>query len=69
MMVKGTIDRLEEDFAVIILSGGGRVDWPISALPDDLEEGDAITFSINEDTKETSDRTALAKEILNQILK
>ncbi len=69
MIVKGIIDRLEENFAVIMLTGGGRVDWPISALPDDLEEGDAITFSINEDAKETKDREALAKELLNQILK
>lgn len=69
MIIKGAIDRLEENFAIIILASGQRVDWPISALPDDLEEGDAITFSINEDAKETTDREALAKEILNQILK
>lgn len=69
MIIKGIIDRLEEDFAVIILGNNTRVDWPISALPDDLGEGDAITFTINEDAKETKNREEIAKEILNQILK
>lgn len=69
MTIKGSIDRLEDDFAVIFLSNGRRVDWPITALPDDLGEGDAIAFSINENAADAKNREDLTKELLNQLLR
>ncbi len=68
MIIGGIIDRLEEDYAVILLDSGNRVDWPILALPDEIGEGDSVNFSINENVVATNSREELARTMLNQLL-
>ncbi len=65
----GTIDRLEENFAVIKLTTGQEIFWDKNNLPADCVAGDTLTFTIAKDEKTTQNNEQLAKDILNQILK
>ena len=40
---KGTIDRIEGEFAVMELDSGGFIDLPLSSLPGCAREGTAVT--------------------------
>ncbi|MFH1430413.1 MAG: DUF3006 domain-containing protein [Candidatus Uhrbacteria bacterium] len=63
-----TIDRFEDDRAVLILESGDSVIVPRAELPDEATEGDVIALSFGINDTETDDRTANAKAILNEIL-
>lgn len=41
-----TIDRIEGDRAVLEVAGA-MVDWPLSALPPGLDEGDRLRVSLS----------------------
>ncbi len=65
---KGTIDRFEGDFAVILLDSAA-VNIPRSILPEDAKEGEIIYISITDNQEEAENQQALARNILNEVLK
>jgi len=66
--LRGTIDRFEEDQAVIILDDGQQLLWPKSKLTDDTLAGQAINLYLSEDDLGTNEKNKLAKDVLNEIL-
>jgi len=46
--VKVTIDRIEGEYAVLLIrpEEEEKIDWPVSFLPEDVEEGDILDFKI-----------------------
>ena len=63
-----TIDRFEDDNAVLKFENGRSISWPLTNLPENIKESEIINFKIttNKEKKET-DRS-IAKSILNEIL-
>ncbi|MDO8425720.1 MAG: DUF3006 domain-containing protein [bacterium] len=63
-----TVDRFEENMAVLELASGDTMRIPRAELPDETHEGDTIevTFGIN--PAETDRRTQQAKDVLNELL-
>ncbi|MBC7249439.1 MAG: DUF3006 domain-containing protein [Anaerolineae bacterium] len=49
-MLRGVVDSLEEDWAVIVLDDGQRLDWPRSSLPPDVSAGMAVTLNVSQAT-------------------
>ncbi|MDY7040142.1 MAG: DUF3006 domain-containing protein [Chloroflexota bacterium] len=43
-MLRGVVDSLEEDWAIVVLDDGQRLDWPRENLPSNVREGMAITL-------------------------
>jgi len=68
MKINLTIDRFEEEKAVLISDEGEKIIWPKSKLPKDTKEGDILTFAIRSDEEEKEEKKKMAKEILNEIL-
>ncbi len=68
MTIKLTIDRFENQKAVLKSQNGELVVFPKSLLPDNVYEGMVLYFSINENNKEEKEQEKKAKEILNEIL-
>ena len=66
---QGVIDRVEGDKAVIKLDDGQQVIWPVSDLPEGLTEGNNLRLVIFTAQDDTREREALARQILNEILK
>jgi hypothetical protein len=56
-----TIANISSKEAVLKSEDGELVNWPLSMLPVEIQEGEKISFSIGENE-------ALAKNILNEIL-
>ncbi len=55
-MIKGYIDRIEEDKAVILLGDDyQKLNFPMEYLPKDLGEGDYIAIDIKRDEAAESD--------------
>ena len=67
--IKGVIDRLEGDLAVVKLTSGAELNWPVSELPKGVSAGSAVRLVLSPDESEQKVREQLAKTILNQILK
>jgi uncharacterized OB-fold protein len=67
--LEATIDRFEDDYAVVKLEDGQTIDWPVQNLPEDLAEGDAIKIYIGERREETEDMAEKARAILKELLK
>ena len=67
--LEGTIDRFEEEYAVIKLDDGQTLDWPLQNLPEEMAEGEAVKIYIKPDDVETGANAAKAKELLNELLK
>lgn len=69
MNIKLTIDRVEEDKAVLIDEDGNSIIWPSDKLPAGSDtEGTVLNFFITGGDDAEKDKKALAKEILNEIL-
>ncbi len=45
-MLRGVVDGLEGDWAVVVLDDGQRLDWPRKNLPPDVREGMAVTLDV-----------------------
>lgn len=60
------IDRIENDTAVCE-ADGIMIDVPLSALPEDVREGDVITLSI--DKAQTADRKEKINDLMNTLFK
>ena len=63
---QGVIDRFEDKFAVILINDGeDRFDILRSLLPEDVNEGDYLRFSI----KSTPGKTIDAKKNVDEMLR
>jgi len=69
MLIKLTVDRFEEDKAVLALNDGGTVVWPKNKLPADTHEGSALSFTIQEAAEQEKKDKQTAKDIINEIIK
>ena len=68
-VIKGVIDRLEGDKAVIKTEDRQELIWQRDKLPHDLGEGDLVELAIGAADNLASQRQEkVAKEILKQIL-
>lgn len=68
MNIKATIDRFENDKAVLRTEDGRSIAWPKDKLPNGAREGASLNFNILSDNETEKDKRELAKEILNEIL-
>lgn len=65
----GTIERFDGTSAIIALSDGQSVRWPIQDLPKDCAVGTAVRLLLKTSASDQADREQLAKSILNEILR
>jgi len=68
MEEKVTIDRFEDDKAVLKTDDNKTIIWPKAKLPELVKEGDVLVFAIATDKDKTAKNKELAKSILNEIL-
>ncbi len=68
MTIKLTIDRFENDKAILKTENGSTIIWPKDKLPENIHEGMVLIFNIIDDAQAEKDKKQLAKEILNEIL-
>jgi len=66
--LEGTIDRFEDDLAVIKLETGTTLLWPKANMASDLHEGSVIKISLGSNLTQTAEAENLAKNVLNEIL-
>ena len=69
MNIKLTIDRFENEQAVLKFASGETLVWPKAKLPDNLKEGDILYLELSQNKQATADKHAQAKDILNELLK
>lgn len=65
---KLTIDRFEENKAVLKTEDGQEIIWPKDKLPTEIKEGDVLDFSILKNEEAREEKKKQAKDILNEIL-
>lgn len=63
-----TIDRFENEKAVLKTEDGATMIWPKNKLPANLKEGAVIIFTIFSEPELEKNKKKLAKDILNEIL-
>lgn len=63
-----TIDRFEEDKAVLKTTDNQTIIWPKGKLPKSAQEGSVLSFVITGSAATDTDSKELAKNILNEIL-
>ena len=68
MKIKFTVDRIENDQAVLKTVDNQTIVWPIDKLPTNVAEGMVLNFTLASDDNKEQDEKALAKDILNEIL-
>ena len=66
--LEGTIDRFENDQAIIKLESGATLLWPKEKMPANFIEGKVIKISLLTDNIQTEKNEEIAKNILNEIL-
>lgn len=62
------IDRRDGDRAVLRADDGQELTVAVAELPKGVSDGSVLTVSLRTDVAATEDRTAQAREILNEIL-
>jgi len=67
--LKGVIDRFEGNMAVLKLDNGAEINWPKENLYAEAKEGDVVKLFAAPDGADTAEREALAKSILNELLR
>jgi hypothetical protein len=82
--LRGVIDSIEGDWAVIVLDDDRRIEAPRSQLPEHARVGDAVVVRVDQagdldttsarmaievDAEDTAARKARVKSILNDIFK
>ncbi len=68
MILQLTIDRFEQDKAVLKAADGTTTIWPKDKLPADSREGQVLNFDISDNQSAGQNHKKLAKDILNEIL-
>lgn len=68
MIIKLTVDRFENDQAVLKTADNETIIWPKNKLPAAATEGGSLLFVISDNPKEEKTSRELAREILSEIL-
>ena len=68
MILKVTIDRFENEKAVLKTEDKQTIIWPKDKLPENIHEGGVLKIAISSDQATESVDKELAKGILNEIL-
>ncbi len=68
MTIKLTIDRFENDKAILKTEDRSTIIWPKNQLPENIHEGMVLVFNITNDAEDEKNKKQLAKDILNEIL-
>jgi len=63
-----TIDRFENEKAVLKTAKGETIIWPKSMLPTEAKEGAVLIFTIAGDKEKEKNKKETAKDILNELL-
>ena len=63
-----TIDRFENEKAVLKTANNNTIFWPKENLPENIKEGSVLTVSIKTKEEKELEKKQLAKDILNEIL-
>ena len=67
--IPGTIERFDDMFAIIALSDGQTIRWPIKDLPEDCAQGTRVRLVLKTSVSDQIEQEQLAKSILNEILR
>lgn len=65
--MRGVIDRLEGDYAIIVLDDGQRLLWAKDQLPSQAKEGVVVTLSLEINWEETSKRLSRVSGMLDEL--
>jgi hypothetical protein len=68
MLIKLTVDRFEEDKAVLAADDGTMIIWPKNKLLADVHEGSVLSFDIRENAEREKIDKQTAKDIINEIV-
>ncbi len=68
MEINLTVDRFEEDKAVLKTDKGETIVWPKDKLPAEASEGTVLVVKFLTDKDAEKDKRDQAKDILNEIL-
>ncbi|MDD5291074.1 MAG: DUF3006 domain-containing protein [Patescibacteria group bacterium] len=63
-----TIDRFENEKAVLKTEKGETIIWPKDKLPAEAKEGAVLIFTIAGNKEKERNKKDLAKDILNELL-
>ena len=63
------IDRIEGDFVVLKTDDDQEISWSRDNLPPGAEKGTKVCLELKTESEAVKSQQALAKEILNEILK
>ena len=64
-----TIDRFENEKAVLKTEKGETIIWLKSMLPAEAKEGETLVFCVRGDKEKEKEKKTMAKDILNELLK
>ena len=69
MKVKVTVDRIEGDYAVLLIrpEEKEKIDWPVEFLPEDVEEGDILEFGIERNFEEKEDAEKRVEGLIERL--
>ncbi len=66
-LLKGVIDRIEGDKAVILVKGGGEMYLPVGGLPAGAREGSVLRFSITIDREAEEERRKKVEDLQKRL--
>jgi len=68
MLAKLTLNRFENNAAILKTEDNCTIIWPKSKLPGNIKPGSVLIFNILGDSVKGKNNKEIAKEILNEIL-
>lgn len=70
MLIKGVLDRIEGDYAIILLGQEEKkINWPRCFLPQGVREGQILCFTLKIDLDATKSGQDEVEELWQKILK
>lgn len=69
MLIELTVDRFEEDKAVLAANDGQAIIWPKNKLPAEAREGSTLSFEITTSAEREKRDRQTAKDLINEIIK
>ena len=65
----GTIEKFKDTSAIVKMSDGQKISWPIKNLPDDCLVGTKVSLSLNTPGTDKANKDDVALSMLNEVLK